>query len=197
MCGDARVAGTRGEIRTTRGVGGAGGDALTGIVQLPVAQDVRLDAFEDLELAAVSLVQPVDGTLLGRHFFDLETAGIVSGLRMVRETEIRIATLAGRLCHIFQRVRAVRLRGVRVKDASYVILDDQLWQSVVQGELNFLARLSQFGRDIGQVQGAIDFLFGLPSDHPTFSEQAVRLQRQALAAGDCPQGTQMIFGPCG
>src|SRR4051794_26580076 len=67
---------------------------LVGIVERAVAKNVGLDPFEDVELAAVTLVQPVDGLLLSGHFVDLKAAGIVSCLGMIGEPEISVAALA-------------------------------------------------------------------------------------------------------
>ena len=152
------------------------------IVQRPVGQNVGLDAFEDPEILAEALVQPVGFPVLLRDLFHRETARIVRGLGMIGDAEILEAALARGLGHRLQGLCAVGGIGVAMKDSAQVLVGDELRQLALQGQLDLAAALTEFRIDEGQTESAID-LGLVAGDQGAALVQAVGLQPHSFLSG--------------
>src|SRR4051794_21185630 len=118
------------------------------IVERAVAEDVGLDALEDMKAAAEPLVQSFDRPLLDCYFLGRETSGVVRRLRMISQAKVGIAAHATGLGHILERVSAVRFDRVGVQDALQIVLRYELGKFLPQRELHFPACLAQLRSDV-------------------------------------------------
>jgi hypothetical protein len=73
---------------------------LIGVVEGTIRQDVGFNPLEDAEAVAITGVELFDRFMLCRDLLDGQSAGIVSGLRVVCDTEVGKTSFAGGFCHL-------------------------------------------------------------------------------------------------
>jgi hypothetical protein len=144
-----------------------------------VRENVGFDPLEDLKLSSEAFVEPVDGVVLLRNFFERLAAGVVRGFRMIGNPEIPIAALAGRVGHRFQRIQPVRQIRMRVQDAPQIVVFDQAWQFAPHSPRNLVAPFAQLGRNKRQVKRAVDLGFRLGRNNRSAALEAIGRQRQS------------------
>jgi hypothetical protein len=83
---------------------------------------------------------------------------------------------------------------MRVHDAPEIGLRHQLGQLSGERESHFPTRFAQLRGDERQAQRRVDLAFRTPGNDAAFPRQALRLQAQPLAAGQCAQGLEMGIG---
>ena len=83
---------------------------------------------------------------------------------MVSDRHVLVATIAGRLGHLFNRVAAVGFDGVHVDVALQVSLGDQHGQRVVFGGVDLAEVLTQLGGNVIQFELCVNLFFSLARD---------------------------------
>ena len=165
-----------------------------GVVQRTVLQDIHFGARQNVN-SQVPVVGGVDLFDMRRHALLVQAVGDRDCFRMVGDSDVLVAKLAGRFRHLFNRVLAVAGRAVHLQVALHVLQGNQLRQLMVFGGRNFAGILSQLGRDEIQLQFRINLFFGPPSDALFTLEgcERVFVERKPHVVGAAAQCHVVLF----
>ncbi len=187
------------------------GERVFGEIHFAVAFDVAFEAGENAEREA-GAVQIAN--LFGESHCALFIQAVGHGERfgMIGDGDVFVAERVGGLGHFLERGAAVGFGGVHVQVAADVGEFDEFGQAVFERGFDFAAVLAQLGRNPGEAEGGVNFLFGFAGDAlATLSvgielEQAVFIEREAklqgaaahqdvvlLAAGEILHGCAVAF----
>ncbi len=169
-------------------------------VERAVGEDVDLDAGEDADAAAVLglhlAIDLADAADVGESAGIVEAVGHGEILRVVGDGDVGEAAGQGGFGHLADGVAAVGRVGVHVQVAANVGERDELGRPPVSaceacgGGFDLAAVFAQLGRDVVEVEGAVDLFFaGGGDDGVVFeAEQGIFAEREAALDGALAQG---------
>jgi hypothetical protein len=155
-------------------------------VEGAVLADVHLGAREHPEAPELP-VQLADGAHLLEQLRLVVSVGDAEIAGVVGDGDVVEAERAGRPGHLLEGGVAVAPVAVDLEIAAQVARRDQPGQSAGLCGLDLTAVLAQLGRNPGQVEGAVELLFGAAGDPLRAAEEPVLVELELALPRDAPQ----------
>ena len=131
---------------------------IVGEIEIAVGQNIDFDTGEDRD-AVDLLVGFADALDVNHGALVVKTVGEGQVLGVIRNGHVLVAARLGSCCHFFDRVLAVGFDGVHVHVALQIVFRDEGRESVVFGGVYLAEILTQFGRNVIELQLGVDFFF--------------------------------------